>query len=425
MADVRPFPGIRYNPTRVEDLSRVITQPYDKISPKMQDGYYAQHPLSFVRLILPREVDPYSSSAATFNRWTADETLVRDRRPAIYVLYEEFETGGRRVTRKGIVAAIRVEEFEKGTVLPHEFTLSKAKADRLNMLRATDKDYEQIFMLYSDPEGKVDATLTPAGPPDLQGTDEYGVVHKMWAVTEPAKLSEVRALLADKVMLIADGHHRYETALTYRQEKERAGTVPDDAAVRFKTAAFVNIADPGLIILPTHRLLHGLSGLKAEDVIARLAGLLHATPVPDARAAAELESHRDGNAYVLYAGKGRSWLLRLVDAGAVRKFFPAERSADYRGLDVSVLHSVVIEGVLGITRENIEKHVRYERYWGEALRRVESGENQFALLMNPTRAEQVRVLAEKGERMPQKSTDFYPKLISGMVFMDVAPGQSL
>ncbi|MBM3315104.1 DUF1015 domain-containing protein [candidate division WOR-3 bacterium] len=425
MADIRPFPGIRYNPAKAPNLDRVITQPYDKISPKMQAAYYEQDPLSFVRLILPKGDSPYVDSDRTCRDWLGSGTLVRDPRPAIYVLHEEFETGGRRLTRRGMVAAVRVDEFEKGAVLPHEFTLSRAKADRLNMLRATGRDYEQIFMLYSDPEGRVDSALAPSGPPDLQATDEYGVVHRMWAVTDPAKLAEVHRLMADKVLLIADGHHRYETALTYRQEKERAGALPADAAVRFKTSAFVNIADPGLLILPTHRLLHSLPGLKVDDVLAKLKPYFAVTPVPAPGGSAELERNREGNACLLYAGKARCWLLRLNSPAAVVRFFPPERSADYRGLDVSVLHSVLIEGMLGVNREDIEKHVRYERYWDEALKRVDSGENQLALLMNPTRADQVRTLAEKGERMPQKSTDFYPKLISGMVFMDVADEQVL
>jgi uncharacterized protein (DUF1015 family) len=425
VGDIRPFPGIRYNPTRVKDLNRVITQPYDKITPKMQAAYYERDPLSFVRLILPQGADPYAGSAATCRQWLGDGTLVRDPRPAIYVLHEEFERGGRRMTRKGMVAAIRVEEFEKGTVLPHEFTLSKARADRLNMLRATDKDYEQIFMLYSDPAGSVDAALAPSGPPDMVSTDEYGVVHRMWAVTDPAKLAEACRLMSDKVLLIADGHHRYETALTYRQEKEKAGAVPADAAVRFKTSAFINIADPGLLILPTHRLLHSLTGFDPEALARKLAADFAVKSVPDAGAASELERNKDGQAFVLYAGKGRSWLLRLKNRQATGRWVPKERSDDYRELDVVVLHAVIIEGVLGVSRDRVESHVRYERYWDETLKRVDSGENQLALLMNPTRAEQVRVLAEKGERMPQKSTDFYPKLISGMVFLDVAEGLTL
>ena len=191
MADIRPFPGIRYNPKKVDNLDKVVTQPYDKVTPKMQDAYLESDPHSFVQLILSKEADPYESSALLCRQWLKDRTLLRDRAAAVYVLHEEFEHGGKKLLRKGFVAAIRVEEFDKGTVLPHELTLSKPKADRLSLLRATQKDYEQIFMLYSDPEAKVDSALAVSDPPDMQAKDEYGVVHKMWFVNDKDKLAAV------------------------------------------------------------------------------------------------------------------------------------------------------------------------------------------------------------------------------------------
>ena len=425
MADIRPFPGIRYNAGKIDNLDSVVTQPYDKITPKMQDSYIASDPHSFVRLILPKENDPYESSARLCRQWLKDKTMVRDKKPAVYVLHEEFEQGGKKLVRKGFVAAVRVEEFAKGTVLPHEFTLSKPKADRLNMLRATQKDYEQIFMLYSDPEAAVDSVLEVSDPPDLQVTDEYHVVHKMWAVTEPKKLDVLHKAMADKVLLIADGHHRYETALGFRKEMEQESELDENAALRFKTSAFVNISDPGLVILPTHRLVYGLESLDLRSVFARLRDAFTITPVADEEAEAELGRNKDVPAFVLYAGKGKGHLIRLAEAYRIDRFFGKDKSADYRSLDVSVLHAVVLEGILGIARSKIEEHVRYERSWAETLNRVDSGENQVAFLMNPTRTEQVQTLAAKGERMPQKSTDFFPKLISGMVFMDVASGLTL
>jgi uncharacterized protein (DUF1015 family) len=425
MADIRPFPGIRYNPKKVDNLDKVVTQPYDKVTPKMQDAYLESDPHSFVQLILSKEADPYESSALLCRQWLKDRTLLRDRAAAVYVLHEEFEHGGKKLLRKGFVAAIRVEEFDKGTVLPHELTLSKPKADRLSLLRATQKDYEQIFMLYSDPEAKVDSALAVSDPPDMQAKDEYGVVHKMWVVNDKDKLAAVRENMAGKVLLIADGHHRYETALAYRQEMETQAPVPEDAALRFKTSAFVNIADPGLVILPTHRLIYGLEPLDLSSVFARLRDAFTISPVSDENAAAELARNKDTNTFVLHAGKGKSHLVRLAEAYRIARYFGPDRSADYRTLDVSVLHTVIIEGILGISRSKVEDHVRYERNWDETLKRVDSGENQLAFLLNPTRTDQVQTLAAKGERMPQKSTDFYPKLISGLVFMDVAPDLTL
>lgn len=435
MADIRAFAGIRYNPARVRDLDRVITQPYDKITAEMHRRYLQTDEFNFVHLILPKAddphkrtgsaADPYTLSALTLKEWLESAVLMRDPAPAVYVLEEEFEAGGARRVRRGFVAAVRVDEFEKGTVLPHEFTLSRPKADRLNLLRATRADYEQIFMLYSDPGREVELLLKPAGPAQLTATDEYGVNHRMWAVTDPVKLRRLRELMAAKVLLIADGHHRYETALTYRQEMERTGTVHPDAALRFKTAAFVNIADPGLVILPTHRLLVNLEGFSLDALNEKLTPHFSVSPVVPDRAAAALEQNRESPSFIAYSGRDNCHLIRLKDESAVDRFVTKDRSADYKQLDVVILHAVIIEGLLGIPRERVEDHVRYERYWDETLRRVDSGEAQVALLMNPTRPEQVQTLAAKGERMPQKSTDFYPKLISGMVFMDVGQERTL
>jgi len=426
MTDIRPFAGIRYNPARVNDLNRVVTQPYDKVNEKMHAAYMAKDEHSFVRLILPLGEDKYRLSAETCLKWLADGVLKKDPAPAAYVYHESFKYGGKDLVRKAFVGCIRVEEFEKGTVLPHEFTLKKARADRDSLVRATRMDYEQIFMLYSDPDFTVNRLLEPAGEPLMQATDEYGVVHKMWAVTDPGKLAALHAEMAKKQLLIADGHHRYETAVQFRQELEKANPGLDqDAACRFKLTAFVNMADPGLVILPTHRLLTGLPGFDLDSLVATLSESFAVTPVPDDKAAAELERNRSGHAFVLYAGKGRSRLLVLKDRGLLDKHVPGDRSRDYKELDVVVLHSGIIEGLLGIAREKLEAHVRYERYWDETVNRVNSGEAQCAFFMNPTRAEQVQRLAEKGERMPQKSTDFYPKLISGFVFSDIRDGVKL
>ena len=424
MADVKPFQGIRYSPKKVADLSAVITQPYDKISPAMQQAYYRQNPHSFVRLILPQGQDPYTESRRTFEQWLNDGTLARDERPAFYVIEQEFEIGGRSYRRKGFIGVVRAEDFEKGSVLAHERTLSKPKADRLNMLRATEKDYEQIFLLYSDPEGAVDKALTPSGKPTMEATDDYGVYQRIWAVTDPKKLAAVERLMADKTLLIADGHHRYETALSYRKERESAGSVPADAALRFKTTAFINISDPGLVILPTHRLLYGLPKLDWENTWQRINRWFTVYPVTDGLVARELENSfwLNEHVFALHAGKGRSWMLRLRNPKALDEFI-TDRSRDYKSLAVTVLHTLLIDKTFGVPAEKIEDHVAYERNPEAAMARVDSGEFQLSLLLNPTRAHQVSDVAAHGERMPQKSTDFYPKLVSGLVFFDVAAAE--
>ena len=424
MADIRPFRGWHYNLAKIRDLSQVITQPYDKIPKELQQTYIARHPNSFVNLILPAAPDPYSYSATTFKLWSSQLVLNRDAQPTIYVLHQDFEIGGQKKTRKSFVAAIRVDEFEKGTVLPHERTLSKPKADRLCLLQATRKDYEQIFMLYDDPRGIVERALTPTGEPTMKATDDYGVVQKVWPITDAAKLTAVRKALADKVVLIADGHHRYETALTFRQEMERAGNVPDDAALRFKSTAFVNIADPGLVILPTHRLLFGLNSPKWNDIVASLGKWFETRAIKDAEVEGELAKAGTEHVFVLHVGKNRSWVLRLADKAAAEQQIK-DHTADYRDLDVAILHSLLIENVLGIKVADIEDHVAYERGLAETLAKVDSFKYQAAFIINPTRADQVQKVAAHGERMPQKSTDFYPKFVSGLVFMDIGDNERL
>ncbi len=418
MADVRPFRGIRYNPAKVPDLSAVITQPYDKITPEMQQAYYDKHHLSFVRLILPKGHDPYGESKRTCAAWLENGTLYRDQAPAFYALRQEFEVGGRKLVRRGFIGVVRVEEFERGIILPHERTLSKPKADRLNLTRATEKDFEQIFLLYDDPAGKVDEALAFTGVPTMAATDEYGVHQQVWAITNPDRIAAVRTFLADKTLLIADGHHRYETALNYRKEMEATVPVEQDAALGFKTAAFINIADSGLVILPTHRLLYNLTGLDWEAVRTKLGRYFAVEPIPTGSAEQELAKAATGQAFVLHAGPGQTWLLKLTDAGIVGQLVK-DRSADYQGLDVTVLHALIIEHIFGVPADKVEDHVAYERKAAAAIAAVDATKYQVALLLNPTRAEQVSRVAAHGERMPQKSTDFYPKLVSGLVFFDI------
>jgi uncharacterized protein (DUF1015 family) len=258
----------------------------------------------------------------------------------------------------------------------------------------------------------------------MKATDDYGVTQKVWPITDSGRLATVRETLADKVMLIADGHHRYETALNYRQEMERAGNVPDDAALRFKSTAFVNISDPGLVILPTHRLLFGLKSPKWNDIVATIGKWFETTPIKDAEIAGALAKAGNDHVFVLHVGMNRSWVLRLKDKAAVDEVIK-DHTADYRDLDVAILHSLLIENVLGIKVADIEDHVAYERNLPDAVAKVNSFNYQAAFIINPTRADQVQKVAAHGERMPQKSTDFYPKFVSGLVFMDIGDNERL
>jgi uncharacterized protein (DUF1015 family) len=427
MPVIAPFRGIRYNRQIVADLNKVITQPYDKINSEAQARYYASGDHNFVRLILNREPDPYEASRKTCEGWLADGTLLRDPQPCIYPYRQVFTINGRRRIRRGLTCLCKLEPLEGGRILPHERTLSKPKEDRLNLMRATRKQFEHVFMLYSDPEDRVNELLTPIWKwtPEIDVTDEYGTRHCLWSVSDAPTIRTIQNLLRPGAFVIADGHHRYETALTYRDEMRRKLPNPTGReAFNYRLVTCVNLNDPALVILPTHRLVRGLGELDFNDLLARTQRYFTVTKLASDAVGHTLSSPvrrrgQDGHFFVAYLGKDRAYAFVLKSPADIAPLFPPERSTDYRGLDVAVLHTAVIENLLGIRPEKIEDHVSYERDWQKALTAVDKGAAQLAFLVQPTRPEQVQRIAEKWERMPQKSTDFYPKLVSGLVFLDV------
>ena len=328
--------------------------------------------------------------------------------------------------RRGYVAACELAEFDEGVVLPHERTLSKPKADRLNLMRTCRANFEQIFLLYPDEKGEVDALFAPftAEDPDIHAKDDYGVIHRVWTVEDPKVTARVRALMKDKALVIADGHHRYETSLTLRNEmRAKHPDFTGSEAFNFRMMTLVNLFDEGLVVLPTHRLIFDLENFKTEEFLSKAKQYFHVIKVPRDELAHELGQKKDGHAFGLYDGR-ETYLLSLRREESVARFTP-DRSDEYRRLDVTILHSMIVESLLGIAKERIEDHVRYEREPDRAFERVSSGEFQLAFLMNPTRPDQVKAVAELGERMPQKSTDFYPKLVSGLVLFDIAEGETI
>lgn len=424
MANIAPFRGIKFNPAKVGNAQAVITQPYDKITPEMQCGYYDASPYNYVRLILGREDDRYAEAERTCGEWSNAGVLVKDSVPALYPYHQQFEHRGETRVRKGFVAVVELEEFEKGGILPHERTLSKPKADRLTLMRTTRKNLEHVFMLYSDPGEKVSQLFADVcrRPAEISVTDEYKTVHRLWTATDPGAIGKAREMMKQKVLFIADGHHRYETSLTYRNEMRQAHPgFTGREAFNFRMVTLVNLADPGLLILPTHRLVFNLSGFNFDSFLRKSGEWFDVTPVAEAEITPELKKRAGEHAFGVVSARGAG-LLTLRDSSLVDRFVP-ERSRDYKELDVTVLHSVVIEHLLGITPEKIEDYVRYEREPEDAVAKVKSGEFQMALLVNPTRPEQVEKVAQHRERMPQKSTDFFPKLVSGLVAFDIANGE--
>ena len=427
MAKIYPFRALRYDPAKVSP-AQVVTQPYDKISPAMQDRYYAASPYNLVRVILGKP-DPaddernniYSRAAANLQHWRAEHVLVRDPEPSIYLYTQTFRIPGdpseTQLERRGFIAAGQLEEYDKQVVFRHEQTLSKPKADRLNLLRATQSHFGQIFMLYSDPAGTVDSALRQSRPPDVEVRDEYDVIHRLWKVSDTATIQKVQAAMDDKKLIIADGHHRYETALNYRNDMRQHGNGAANARHERLMMTFVNMDSTGLVVLPTHRVVFGLDSFDVASMSAKLGKYFNVEDlglITDIKSAMDRlhDSGKESPALLAATAKG-AYLLRAhakQDSPAL-----AGQSERQRGLDVVLLHKLVLEETLGMSEEDIrnQKHLKYVREAKEAADEVSKGAN-VAFLMNPVRMEQVRDIAFGGEVLPQKSTDFFPKLLSGL-----------
>jgi uncharacterized protein (DUF1015 family) len=428
MAEILPFAAIRYNLDRVS-ASEVVTQPYDKISPAMQDRYYDANPYNLVRIILGRREPAdsvsnsvYTRAAAYGKEWLAKGILKRDTRPSLYVYSQHFTApSGNSVERRGFIGLGRVEDYSAKVVFRHEQTLAKPKADRLELLRATRVHYEQLFLLYED-RGEIDGLLDPAKKNKLaiDVTDEYGVAHRVWQVSDPNVIAAVQHQMSEQKLVIADGHHRYETALNFREECRRASGRNCDprAPYEFVMMTFVNMNDPGLVILPTHRVVHSLDSFGADDFVRNVSKLFSVEEVDagiDASRATKLLRERGGNGTALLATtKNRTFLLHPAKPAAFDCM--AGLSTRQHELDVVQLHKCLLEGVLKLTEESIrnQQNLSYVREAAEALEQVRKGSGNIAFLMNPCRVQQVRDIAFAGEVMPQKSTDFYPKLLSGL-----------
>jgi uncharacterized protein (DUF1015 family) len=450
MADVRPVPGIRYAPAT--DLAAVVTPPYDVISPEAQARYYERSPENIIRLELGRdepdddELDNrYTRAATTFADWRLRGVLQQDT-PALYLYEQRFTTpaldGGER-TRLSLLARVRIEPWEAGVVLPHERTLSKPKSDRLKLARATAATLSPIMALYDDPRGELAKALAKPlkRAPDVAFSDESGESHRLWAVRDAALIERVASFFRDRQLYIADGHHRYETALTYREElREARRELPPEDAANFTLMALSAIEDPGLVVLPTHRIVRGVAPERLAEFQRDLEGLFEVTPLdaegeaPDVtRALAEASDGGQRVAFALVAPDGVR-LLRLTDAGRAAMddlasgasgssgssgSSDAGASAAWRELDVAVLHELVLARGLSVSEQAIRagEHVIYTRDAQAALDAVRSGADgaQVAFLLNPTPPAAIRDVARAGDRMPQKSTYFYPKLITGLL----------
>jgi uncharacterized protein (DUF1015 family) len=431
MAYVTPFRALRYDPDRV-DLSKVVTQPYDKITPEMQSRYYDASPHNLVRIILgkPQPTDHlgeniYTRAATFFQNWRQQCVFQQDTQQSLYQYVQQFQPpgGGAELERHGFIALGKIEDYAAGVVHRHEQTLAKPKADRLELLRATRAHFGQLFMLYSDPAVEIDKALSenPSNNMEfgMEVRDEYGVLHRVSRVSDPALIELVCEKMRDKKLIIADGHHRYETAMAYRDERRAALTIsPELAPHDLVMMTFINMDSPGLVILPTHRVVHGLESFSPDTLRDRARSYFsveEVDPSIDAgRAVGLLREAGHAGTALLGVTADRAFLFDTPKAFASKLF--EGFSLRQQSLDVVQLHKCLLEDVLKISPEAIrnQKNISYVREAGEALSRVRDGSANIAFLMNPVRMRQVRDIAFAGEVLPQKSTDFYPKLLSGL-----------
>jgi uncharacterized protein (DUF1015 family) len=437
MARVYPFQALRYNPLKVR-LGDVVTQPYDKITPSMQEVYYQRSPYNLVRIILglPELFDNetnnvYTRAAQNFREWREQEILVAEHGPAIYAYSQVYSVPGNPgavAERRGFIALGEVVDYKESIVFRHEQTLAKPKSDRLNLLRATRAHFGQIFMLYSDPIQSVEKLLFAEGrAPEVEVTDDYGVLHRLWTVDDPSILNLVVSAMADKKLIIADGHHRYETALAYAREHRPAGSPARDPRGSYLSPAypeaalmmtFINMDSDGLTILPTHRVVHSLPDFSLEQFLTRAREFFDVAELPDAdaaKAAVGLANAPSATPSALVAASAGRFFLLTTRQEKLAAALPS-LSERQRRLDVAQLHGIVLEKIIGLTPESIinQTNLNYLRDAADALDQVATGRAQIAFLLRPATLEQLREVAFAGETMPQKSTDFYPKLLSGL-----------
>ncbi len=444
MPQIAPFAGVRYNPRQIGSLSDVIAPPYDVIDPQLQAVLYDRHPANVVRIILNRpepgdEPDAkYARAAKFFKLWQAEGVLVQDTKPAYYVYNQRFEFAAQKFYRRGFMGRVRLQKFGEGNIYPHEETHPKAKVDRLKLTKACQINCSQIFGIYPDADNEAQGILEYAisGQDPLSAKDHLGVEHAMWPITEPEAIAKVSAILDDKPMFVADGHHRYETACNYRDYLiEQHGPLPDDHPANFVMTQFVSMNDPGMIVLPTHRLLRGTPKFTSSELIAKLGDSFRCTKVGRDDAAAmecweQMELADRQGLMALYATGDSQWVLCDAKplAATKMKALASNQSDDWRALGVSLLHRLVIDSLLECAGHPKPTYVHQIEEVVGALRGTGTfSENDsdepftLAALVMPARVSDVEAISLNKERMPAKSTYFYPKLLSGMTFHKLTP----
>ena len=420
MAEVKAFRALRFT-DKAGDISKNVCPPYDIISEEERLGYIRESENNIIRLEKPVGEDAYDKARELYLEWKTKEILANDEKEGFYVYEEEFDSYGKTYKIKGLFARVRLEEFEKGVVLPHEETLSKAKQDRFDLMCATFCNFSPIYCMYTDEKRDISSLVDVMSEDkaEIEFTARDGVVQRIWKCEDTAIISRVEELFREKQLFIADGHHRYETGLRFRNKLIEDGIIKDkDDAGNFIMMFLIDIENPGLVVYPTHRMVTDLASFDKEKALCGMREYFDVTEISENEIDEKLSLYADEKANVLATADGKFY-LSVMKKGAEEKLLSMNpgKSDAYRGLDVTVLHSLILENILGIDKENMAKQInlKYTRDKNEAIEAVRNGKANCSFIINATKVSEIKDVALAGEKMPQKSTYFYPKLITGLV----------
>ena len=435
MSEIRPFKGLRYNSEKL-NLEEVITEPYDRITPTMQEDYYRRNPYNVVRIILGKDDDPehpekdkYKRANIYLDKWESEGLLIRENQNAIYLYEQEFRVKDEKKKRTGLVARVKLEEFSSRKVLPHEKTFPKHKVDRLNLLRATNTNTEQIILLYKDDRNTVSQAIEKVRQKAELGAevkDEDNFLHRLLIIKDKEAIQRIQEAMADKVLIIADGHHRYETSLNYQEEVlETMKGAKGDEPFNCIMMTLFKLEDPGLMILPTYRLVKGLDKLSDEGIKKLLLPCFEISEIrwSETSNQSKIEEIQksvlnENHTFAAFISQLKKFFIfRLKSEEFLDKKISDEKSKEWKRLDVAILHSLIIDKLKSLSSESfsLENNVSYIRNLEQGIKKVIQGEFQMIFILKPVSLHQIREVVEDGELMPQKSTDFFPKLKSGLV----------
>lgn len=432
MLEIKPFKGIRYNMEKIPNLSQVMAPPYDVISKEDQERYHNKHPCNIIHidkgLDLPEDTETnnkYTKAADYLNTWLKKEYLIQDQKPSFYIYQKIYTIDNIQKEVTGFIGLMKLEEFSSQKILPHERTHDKPIKDRLSLLTNCKTHVSQIFSLYQDHNQYIPNLITSIiekRMPFIDITFEDQVRHKVWRVTDKKTISNIQEDMKYKKIFIADGHHRYQTALNYKRQLENEGIkIGDDDPRNYILMYFTNILNKGLTIFPTHRLIQNLNGLEFDSLKEKIKEYFHIENYPHLLSLSQkLKEKEDSNHTFGLFAEDKFYLITLKNLNLINELSPNNQPSQLNQLAVSVLQYTLIQNVLGIKEEEIEHKVSYNRSKEEAVKLIKEGKYKLALFLTPTKIEEVEEIAHLGVLMPQKSTYFYPKLLTGLVLYKIS-----